>query len=238
MPNSAAAKESDSAVGAPEAGVLLFLLEGAGSQTRQAIYDAAKASLGAQDIKLTPVLFSSHGFAPSAALIASGLAGAVSRKVNTDKLADAIQAAMDAHLAKSAKLPDGLGKLIDAARKRGMPVAAVTSVPEEAALAALAHLGFQEGAIRLFSHPDTSKGFPRADMWVKAAKAYGKSTRACLVVADDAACCKSALAAGMKCVAIPTALSAHQDFCGADLIMDAWDEVSAREILETVIPIK
>ncbi len=238
MAQSAAAKDSDSVAAAPEAGALLFLLEGVGSQTRQAVYAALKAGLEAQDVKLTPSLFACHGFQPSATQIATSIAGAVGRKLNTDKLTDAIQAAVDEHLAKSAKLPDGLGRLIEAARKRGMPVAVLTAVPEEAAQASLARLGVQGADVRVFSFPDTSKGFPRADLWGKLAKALGKSTRACLVVADDGGTCKSALAAGAKCVVVPTALTAHQDFCGADLILDAWDEVSPRELLDTVIPVK
>ena len=238
MPQSAAAKDSDSAVATPEAGALLFLLEGAGSQTRQAVFTALKTSLDAQDVKLTHTLFACHGFQPSAAQIAASLAGAVGRKLNTDKIADAIQSAVDDHLAKSAKLPDGLGRLIETARKRGMPVGVMTAVPEEAAQSALARLGIEGADVRIFSFPDTSKGFPRADLWAKAAKALGKSTRACLVVADDAPTCKSALAAGMKCVVVPTPLSAHQDFCGSDLILDAWDEISPRELLDTVIPVK
>ena len=238
MAQSAATKDSESAVAAPEAGALMFLLEGVGSQVRQAVHAALKAGLEAQDAKLTPSLFACHGFQPSAAQIAAGIAGAAGRKLNADKLAEAIQAAVDDHLAKSAKLPEGLGRLIETARKRGMPVAILTAVPEEAAQATLARLGVQGADVRVFSFPDTSKGFPRADLWAKLAKALGKSTRACLVVADDAGTCKSALAAGAKCVAVPTALSAHQDFCGADLILDAWDEISPRELLDTVIPVK
>lgn len=238
MAQSAAAKDTDSVAAAPEAGALMFLLEGVGSQTRQAVHAALKAGLEAQDIKLTPTLFACHGFQPSAAQIAAGVAGAAGRKLNTDKLTDAIQTAVDEHLAKGAKLPDGLGRLIEAARKRGMPIAVLTAVSEEAAQASLARLGVQGADVRVFSFPDTSKGFPRADLWAKLAKALGKSTRACLVVADDAGTCKSALAAGAKCVVVPTALSAHQDFCGSDLILDAWDEISPRELLDTVIPVK
>ncbi len=238
MAQSAAAKDSDSVAAAPEAGALMFLLEGVGSQARQTVHSALKAALEAQDVKLTPTLFACHGFQSSAAQIAASVAGAVGRKLNADKLAEAIQAAVDEHLAKSSKLPDGLGRLIEAARKRGMPIAVLTAVSEEAAQASLARLGVQGADVRVFSFPDTSKGFPRADLWAKLAKALGKSTRACLVAADDAGVCKSALAAGAKCVVVPTALSAHQDFCGADLILDAWDEISPRELLDTVIPVK
>ena len=238
MAQASAAKESGNAATTPEAGVLMFLLEGAGSQTRQAIHAALKSGLHAQDITLTASLFACHGFQPSAAQIAAGIAGAVSKKMDADKLATTIQNAINDHLAKGAKLGEGLSRLIDAARKRGMPIAVVTAVPEEAAQAALTRLGVEGGETRIFSFPDTAKGFPRADVWAKVAKALGKSTRACLVVADDAFACKTALAAGMKCVAVPTPLSAHQDYCGADLIMDAWDEVSPREILDSVLPVR
>jgi putative hydrolase of the HAD superfamily len=240
MSSAAAAKESDGKKQAMEAGALLFILEGVGSQARQALYDATRAALDDQGVKLTQALFARHGFHPTAEAIASGLADAATgKKINADKLAAAIGSAVSTHIAKLSKLPEGLAKLVDAAVKRDMPVALMTALPEEAAAAALARCGYGDGAIQVFAFPDAvGGGFPRADLWIKIAKQLGKSTRACLVAADDAAACKSALAAGMKCVAVPVALTAHQDFCGADVILDAWDELSAREILDTAIPVK
>ena len=39
-------------------------------------------------------------------------------------------------------------------------------------------------------------------------------------------------------VAVPNEFTAHQDYCGADLVLESWDEMSAKEILEAVAPAK
>ncbi len=235
MANVSAERAADESAVAFNGGVLL-LLEGAATQTRQVIRDAAAVALFGSEAKLPAAVFARHGFQPTPALIAAGLAGSGSRKVDAEELAATLQAAADSYLTGKAKLPDGLSRLLEAAQKRGLAIGVLTALPEATAQAALAQLGFKEGEVRLFPCTDPAKGFPRADLWVKAAKAIGRSPRTCFVVADDSASCKSALAGGLRCLAVPAALAAHQDFCGADVILDDWQDMSSREILDSVLP--
>ena len=50
------------------------------------------------------------------------------------------------------------------------------------------------------------------------------------------AACKSAMSADLRCVAVPDDFTSFQDYSGADLILGSLDEMSAREIVNTVFP--
>jgi beta-phosphoglucomutase-like phosphatase (HAD superfamily) len=51
------------------------------------------------------------------------------------------------------------------------------------------------------------------------------------VLVSSNTACKAALAAGLRAVAIPDDFTAHQDFGGADIIVDSASDIDAGEIL-------
>ena len=98
-------------------------------------------------------------------------------------------------------------------------------------------LGLTEPQVRLFAFKEEEKGsFPRADVWLKAAKSLSKTARFCVAVTSSQVSAKSALSAGMRCVVAPDSFTNHQDFGGADLILDSWEDMSANEVLDAVVP--
>ena len=70
---------------------------------------------------------------------------------------------------------------------------------------------------------------------LKIAKAMSKSPRVCIALVSSMASCKSALSAGMRCVALPDAFTSFQDFGGADVVYEHGDEVAIEELLKTML---
>lgn len=217
---------------------VLFELDGVALGTRKVVHDAAASALRKARSELTPALFARHGVTGSPQTVARELAersGVTS--LSASDLAQALTDKLAAFLASEhAVLAPGLDKLLKAAANRGLPAAALTALPEEMARGVMDRLGLTERGVRLFSFKDDEKPFPRAEAWLKAAKGLGRPARFCVAVTSSQASCKTALSAGLRCVAVPDLFTGHHDFGGADVIVDQWDDVSASELLDCVAP--
>jgi beta-phosphoglucomutase-like phosphatase (HAD superfamily) len=83
------------------------------------------------------------------------------------------------------------------------------------------------------SAASADKPYPRADAWEGLARAMSILPGRCVALATSGDACKAALAAGMRCVAVPDRFTAFHDFSGADLVADrGLDDASARRILD------
>lgn len=213
---------------------VLFELEGVALPARQVLFEAARKHLAGHGVKLGAAPFSRC--AGSITTLASQLASAYSLTGESDELAEALNKALADHFAQHAKIIAGLDKLLKVAEQRELPAAALTSLPEPVAQAVFAAAGLEARGVQLFVFSDTDKVFPRADAWLKAAKQLGKTPRFCVAVGSSNAACKSALSAGMRAVAVPDAYTGHHDFGGADIVIDSWEDVSASELLDTLVP--
>lgn len=218
---------------------LILELDGVSLDTRSTLCEAATAALKKAGVKLNPSLFARHGLAASPAVMAQHLVEKLEvRNLTAEDLAASLSQRLEGFLAGEAKVNPAVEKLIKAAQQRGLPVAMLTAIPEEQARAAMDRLGLSAANIRLFSFKEEEKtGFPRADIWLKVAKGLGKSARFCVAVTSSQASAKSALSAGMRCVAVPDSFTSHHDFGGADVVLDTWDDLSANELLDAVAPL-
>lgn len=230
---SAAADTGDQVLSA-----VLFELDGVAVATRPVVFQAAGHALGRQKSALTAAVFSRFSLAGSQLAASRDLvertgAGGVTGEEVAQAIADKVAAFL---ASDAASLNPGLDKLLKAAAHRGIPAAAVTALPEEVAKAALDRLGLTARGVKLFAFRDDEKPFPRVDAWLKVAKSLGKSARFCVAVASSQASCKSALSAGMRCVAVPDSYTSHHDFGGADVVLDSWDEMSPNDLLDSVAP--
>ena len=213
---------------------LIIELDGVAMNVRAALYEAASALLGSA---INPALFARYGLAATVPAMAEGLAKGLQKTDRTEELTAAMNDRLGRFLASEAKLASGVEKLIKAAAHRGIPSALITALPEEPVRAALDRIGVLASGVRLLAMKEEEAGaFPRADNWFKAAKGLGKAARFCVAVASSQLSAKTALAAGMRCVVVPDAFTSHHDFSGADLILDAWDDVSTAELLDAVVP--
>jgi beta-phosphoglucomutase-like phosphatase (HAD superfamily) len=233
MTIAAAAKESEGKASQGDAGAILFEMEGLAAGGRRATFDAISKAFAEQDVKFSPALFARLCLHPAPRFYIADLPAKIgAKKVNADKLLEQVEAALTAYFSSSkSALHPGLARLLDVGKEQALEGGAISALSEDVANALHGHLGLAGRGVRLFTHADIESNFPRADVWMKVARQLGKSARACIVVTDHMAACKSALAASMKCVVVPNEFTAHQDFCGADLILDSWDEMSAKEIL-------
>ncbi|HMP75956.1 MAG TPA: hypothetical protein PKE12_06650 [Kiritimatiellia bacterium] len=231
MTTAAEAKSPSSRAGTPPPAALLFELEGVALPVRPVLFDAARARIPG----LTQAQFARCN-GPISTLSAQ-LHQALRLQGADGDLAAALNGAVSDRLAaKKLSLSNGLDKLLKAAAQRGIPAAALSGLPESLAQAAFAACGLEGRDIQLFVFSDEDKSFPRADAWLKAAKHLGKTPRFCVALGSSQSACKTALSAGMRTVAAPDAFTGHQDFGGADLIVDSWDDVSASGLLDDLIP--
>jgi beta-phosphoglucomutase-like phosphatase (HAD superfamily) len=228
----AAGKKADRA----ESYTLLFEMENVATGGRKAAYESARKAVESAGGKLTPSLFARYALDPNPQAYAETLlqaAGAGSASV--DAFCDAVRNGVAEYLHDRSELNAGLGKLVDAALGLNMAVGVVSSMPEEGSGQVLSRLGLAD-KVKVFQVKDLEKGYPRADSWLKACKQFGRNGRNAIVVASCMTACKSALSAGMRSIVVTDEFTSHQDFSGADIVLDSWDEMSAKEILGALVP--
>lgn len=214
---------------------LLFELEGVALPVRGVLFESARKHLAGQGVKLDASHFS-RCTGPVITLAAQ-LTACLSLDGNGSDLAAALNRGLtEKFSASGVELTAGLEKVLKAADQRGVPAAALTGLPESIAQTIFSAAGLENRGIQLFVFSDEDKSFPRADAWLKAAKQLGKTPRFCVAFGSSHAACKSALSAGMRTVAVPDTFTGHHDFGGSDLILDTWDDISANELLDALIP--
>ena len=245
MPNKAdkkKPKEAEETQPQPHAPALvyavLFQLEDVAVNGRKIAYDILKKALGEQKIDLSIPVFSRYCLNSTLQTYLPAMMEPLGiRKISAEQLVDHVTSAIaEQASASSIKLNPGLGKILQLARERKFVIGAISAWTEETGLALLAKLGLNELGARLFSFKDVNKVFPSADIWLKTAKAINIKPRRCLVVGGNMATCKSATSADLRCVAVPDEFTSFQDYSGADLILESQEDMSAKEILNTVFP--
>ena len=213
--------------------VVLFELESLALAGRKRLYDLLKKALAAAGVQVTPALFSRYGLAASAEFAVAGLLEGAGGKGDAAKIGADVAETFAADLAEKVEVVSPVVKLIQAALKKGCAVGAVSALPEERAQAVLARLDLG-GDVKLAAHKPTEAVYPRADTWVKLLKSACKSTVPAVAVVSSAASAKAALAAGLRCIVVPDEFTGHQDFGGADLIVDSVADLSPAEVFSTL----
>lgn len=218
---------------------LIIELDGVAVDTRTLLCEAATAALKKAGTKLNHGLFARYGLHASVPAIAQSLVENLEVSgLTADALSANLSASLESHLAGLTKINPAVEKLVKAAHQRGLPVAVLTSLPEELAKATADRLGLTAANVRVFAFKDDeTSGFPRADVWLKVAKAMGKSARFCVAVTSSQVSAKTALSSGMRCVVAPDSFTSFHDFGGADIVLESWDELSANELLDAVVPL-
>ena len=218
---------------------LILELDGVALDTRTLLCKAATSALSKAGKKLNPGLFARYGQHASTASLARNLVDKLEvAGLSAEDLAESLAQSLESYLSKEAKLNPHVEKLIKAAQQRGLPVAVITALPEALAHATADRLELTSSHVRLFTFADEEQaGFPRADVWLKVAKALGKNARFCVAVSSSQVSAKSALSAGMRCVVVPDSFTSHHDFGGVDVILDSWEDQSANEVLDAVVPL-
>ncbi len=219
-PQSASATPAETPSAAGQRAVLLEL-EGVAVSHRPAVFDLLKKHVKQAALPVDEFFFARYAVRPSAGHVAAGVAGPLGLKAAARAaLAREIHAGLsDLYTSPAVTPAPGVGPLLQAASAEGMAIGLLSALPEDEATALVASLGLGDVPVRVFCFP-AEESFPGADLWLKMAKAFGVTPRGCTVMVSTADGCRSALAAGMRCVAVPDAFTACHDFGGVDLVVE------------------
>ncbi|MDA8291519.1 MAG: HAD-IA family hydrolase [Actinomycetota bacterium] len=125
----------------------------------------------------------------------------------------------------------GVRAWLDAARRIGLAVAVASSSPAEWIEAHLARVGLREEFAWVSSRSDRLAAKPAPDVYLDACRVLGVATPRALAVEDSLPGLAAARAAGLRCVVVPSPVTAGCDFGDADLVLGSLGDVD----LETVV---
>jgi HAD superfamily hydrolase (TIGR01509 family) len=239
MATEAGVKESSGkqAEGSTGTYAILFEIENVAAGGRPATFNALKKALSDVGGKLTPAHFGRHALHPSPDMYVETLLQAVGAKESSaDKVIAATKESLSEFFQSKAALNPGIAKLVQAAESRNVAVGVISGLSDEASEQLMNKLELSATGAKLLVVKDLEKGYPRADSWLKAAKQIGRAPRNCIVITSCQTACKSALNAGMRCIVVTDEYTSHQDFSGADLVLENWEEMSAKDMLDALMP--
>ena len=204
---------------------VLFELEYVALQGRKIIFDVVKAALKKENIKLSVPMFSRycvlgspHDYIPKI-LDMNGKSA-----VSADKLANAIvsetkNAFTKTTLGQTSSVQD----ILNVAEKYGSKVGALSVLGLDSAESLAEKLGLQKRGVVVKSLGHSQNGYTPPDAWIRLAKSLEVSLFQCIAIGSHAVSCRSAIAAHMRCIAVPDEFTSHQDFSGSDRILDTLD---------------
>jgi len=148
-----------------------------------------------------------------------GLAGADAVQNEWRDFHDSIEAAY------MVPLP-GIVPLLRMLHEHGWRTAVGSSSRRERVTSMLERLGLAGEFAAVAGGDEVACAKPAPDVYLLAAHRVGVSPDACTVLEDSENGVRAAKAAGMRCIAVPSALTRSLDFSRADLILDGLDRVT------------
>ena len=119
----------------------------------------------------------------------------------------------------------GLYELLKAVDERNLARAVATSSKGDYASVALETIGV-DGFAAVITADLVQEGKPAPDTYLAAAKALDLPPSACLALEDSPNGVRAAQAAGMRCVAVPNAMTAAMDLSAADWLFHSLGAVA------------
>jgi beta-phosphoglucomutase-like phosphatase (HAD superfamily) len=219
---------------------LLFELENVAVEGREVTYNVLSNLFSEQQTPLQPALFSRYCMdALPGEYMGTLLEALDAGKVSIGKLVEDLSSGVDMYYASNdLALKPGMEDLVNAASECGLPMCALSGLPEERARQVMERTGLTEKGVELVTYNGTEEAAPRADIWMMMAKSISKSPRRCAVLASSTSSSKAALSAGMRCVALPDRFTGFQDFGGAEMVLDSLNDVKADELLDRLFPVR
>jgi HAD superfamily hydrolase (TIGR01509 family) len=124
----------------------------------------------------------------------------------------------------------GVVPLLGAVRGRGMRTAVASSSGRAWISRVLTGLGLQAQFDATAGGDEVPSGKPAPDVYLLAARRLGAAPGACVALEDTVHGVRAAKAAGMACIAVPTALTRGLDFSAADLVVESLERVDPQTI--------
>ncbi|SDX83136.1 putative hydrolase of the HAD superfamily [Amycolatopsis xylanica] len=171
-------------------------------------------------LEFEPAVWASMtGHATGERYAAAYLAGKLGRPVADEVIArrrDRKQA-----LADLEPLRPGVRTLLDSAAERGIAAAVVSSSDSAWVLGHLARLGVRDHLAAVITGDQVPKRKPDPDGYLLALRTLGVVVSDALAFEDSSTGLRAALAAGLRCVAVPSSVAVDPDFTGADRVLDS-----------------
>ena len=121
----------------------------------------------------------------------------------------------------------GVPGVLHVLRHAGVRVALASSSAPAIIAATLAGLGLSTVFEHTVSGHDVARGKPAPDIFVEAVRRLGLTPSDCLVVEDSFNGLSAAVAAGIRCAAVPCRSTAAQDFSRATVRLRSLEELPA-----------
>ncbi len=216
-------------VPAPIAAVVLDF-DGLILDTETPVFEAWRAAFSGhgQELSLDDwqhSLGTNGGFDPLARLL-DLTGGAVDREAVLSEVQEANRRACDAQ-----PLLPGVEALLAEAQGLGLGRAVASSSSRAWVLGWLARHGIGERFQVVCGRDDVARVKPAPDLFLLAAERLGRAPGACLVFEDSPNGMRAARAAGMRCVAVPNALTRQLSLPDPDLVVASLAERSLASIL-------
>lgn len=135
-------------------------------------------------------------------------------------------------LSRDARLMPGVQALVDAAEQSGLRLGVASSSEREWVVGWLERTGLLRRFRCVRTRDDVALPKPAPDLYRSVAECLGVAPERCLALEDSPNGLRAALAAGMRCVVVPTPLTAGLDFAGAALELAALSDLELPELLE------
>jgi HAD superfamily hydrolase (TIGR01509 family) len=121
----------------------------------------------------------------------------------------------------------GVPGVLNDLRARGLRLALASGSAPSIVAATLAGLGLSQAFECMVSGHEVSRGKPAPDIFLETANRLGLPAAGCLVIEDSYNGLTAAVAAGMRCVAVPCASTAGQDFSAATVRLESLTRLPA-----------
>lgn len=131
-------------------------------------------------------------------------------------------------------LMPGVRETLKRLRDRAIPMAVATGARFDEVDRNLRHHNLLPMFDAVCSSSEVARNKPAPDVYLLAAKRLGLAPEHCLAVEDTPTGLQSAVAAGMRCIVIPSAPAAHYDFSAATRVCDRMDDL--QQWLEQALP--
>ena len=232
----ATAKIEGQEEGASARSALLFEMDNVALGARRIRYEVLAGIMKEQGIELSPILFSRYCLHPVPSVYMPTFLAAMKYTAATPEqvVERLVNETTSRLMQKTTVISDGLIKWMEAAQARGAAIACVSMLPLASAEGVAAHLGFDRWGVQVNSGAPADKGFPRAEHWLRMAKAVGRNPKRCLAIVSSMATTKSALAAMMHVAVVTDEFTEYQDFCGANLVCPDLKDVKPDAFFEEI----
>ena len=232
MTSTEAVIKNPAAEGTTSAFSLIFELEGAAIDGHTVLFEAAKSVFQKAGVTLTDLQvarYCPHGAIPQ--IIQKLVDELGNGKLGADA-ANQILAAYHDGFKTASRVHPLFASFLKETNRRGIRATAISILPEEIAQQVLASSGLADQGVDLHVFVEAERHFPRVDCWMKVVRQVAKSPRACIAIAGCRDSGKSALSSGMRCVIIPDRFTGHQDFSGADAVLESAEDYSLTELID------